>query len=97
MMNPEVVQVFYIYPEGCEDLYRYSVSGELRDVGTNGVTIDFEERENVDEPYKPQQTISFTVEEAQALQKSIGLLLAQFEPNKEALVQVEAAVSEVTS
>lgn len=79
MMEPEVIQVFYIYPEGCEDLYRYSVSGELRDVGsTNGVTIDFEERESVDEPYKAQQTISFTVEEAEALQKSIGLILQQF-------------------
>ena len=77
-MEPEVIQVFYIYPEGCEDLYRYSVSGELRDVDTNGVTIDFEERENTGQPYKAQQTISFTVEEAQALYKSIGLILKQF-------------------
>jgi hypothetical protein len=77
-MNPDVIQMFYIYPEGCEDLYRYSVIGELRDVGTNGVTIDFEERASVDDPYKAQQTISFTVEEAQALQKSIGLILKQF-------------------
>jgi hypothetical protein len=77
-MEPEVIQMFYIYPEGCEDLYRYSVIGELRDVGTNGVTIDFEERASVDDPYKAQQTISFTVEEAQALQKSIGLILKQF-------------------
>ena len=91
MMEPEVVQVFYIYPEGCEDLYRYSISGELRDVGTNGVTIDFEERESVDEPYKAQQTISFTVEEAQALHKSIGLILAQFKTSKEALVQAEVS------
>jgi hypothetical protein len=59
-------------------LYRYAVAGELRDVGTNGVTIDFEERASVDDPYKAQQTISFTIEEAQALQKSIGLILAQF-------------------
>jgi hypothetical protein len=87
-MEPEVIQVFYIYPEGCEDLYRYAVVGELRDVGTNGVTIDFEERASVDESYKAQQTISFTVEEAQALQKSVGLILAQFKPSKEALVQV---------
>lgn len=77
-MNPDVIQVFYIYPEGCEDLYRYSVIGELRDVGTNGVTIDFEERSSTEEPYKAQQTISFTVEEAQALQKSIRLILKQF-------------------
>lgn len=87
-MEPEVIQVFYIYPEGCEDLYRYAVIGELRDVGTSGVTIDFEERASLDEPYKAQQTISFTVEEAQALHKSIGLILAQFETSKEALVRV---------
>jgi hypothetical protein len=77
-MNPDVIQAFYIYPEGCVDLYRYAVVGELRDVGTNGVTIDFEERSSIKEPYKAQQTISFTVEEAQALHKSIGLILKQF-------------------
>ena len=77
-MNPEVIQVFYIYPEGCEDLYRYSVSGEIRDVGITGVTIDLEERTTVTKPYKARQTISFTVEETKALQKSIGLILAQF-------------------
>lgn len=87
MMEPEVIQVFYIYPESCEDLYRYAVVGELRDVGTNGVTIDFEERSSIEEPYKAQQTISFTVEEAEALQKSVGLILAQFKPSKEVLVQ----------
>jgi len=77
-MEPEVIQVFYIYPEGCEDLYRYAVIGKLQDVEANGITIDFEERENTKQSYKAQQTISFTVEEAQALHKSIGLILQQF-------------------
>lgn len=77
-MEPEVIQTFYIYPEGCEDLYRYSVSGELRDTGGEGVTIDYQERSNTEEIYENKDTISLNVKEAQALQKSIGLILKQF-------------------
>lgn len=90
-MIPQVVQVFHLYPEACEDLFRYAITGELADVGKNGVTIQLEERRTTKKHYKARQTVSFDVDEAKELYRCLGLLLAQFETSKEALVQVEAS------
>lgn len=74
-MEPEVIQVFHIYPESCEDLFRYSVSSEIRDSGCKGISIDLEERSSKLEPYSISKTISFSVEESKALLNCIKLML----------------------
>lgn len=90
-MIPQVVQVFHLYPEACEDLFRYTITGELADVGTDGVTIQLEERQSTKKHYKARQTVSFDVDEAKELYRCLGLILAQFGTSKEALAQAEAA------
>ncbi len=90
-MIPQVVQVFYLYPEACEDLFRFTITGELADCGTDGVTIQLEERRSTKKHYKARQTVSFDVDEARELYRCLGLILAQLEPSKAVLVQAEAS------
>jgi len=90
-MIPQVVQVFHLYPEACEDLFRYTITGELASEGIDGVTIQLEERRSTEKHYKASETVSFDVDEARELYRCLGLILAQFEASKEALVQVEAS------
>jgi hypothetical protein len=89
-MEPEVIQTFHIYPNGCDNLYRTTIASELTDpnlLGFDGITIQAEDRASEDVPFTDRWTLSLDIQEAKAFHDCLGKVIA----SKEAIVRVEAS------
>ena len=72
----DIVTIYHIYPEGCCDEYRYTMSNEISDTDIKGISIVYQERPAGTKQYKTKDSVSFTMDEAVLVHKLLGKLIA---------------------
>jgi len=72
----DIVTVYHIYPEGCCDEYRYSISNKIGYIDIKGISIVHQQRSAETKQYETKDSISFTIDEAVLVHKLLGKLIA---------------------